>query len=68
MTRPLPFGFSQSVARNGPYSLWHIFHTMENCLDHSRKMMREMFNWNEMLNWWLPGCNKNNAELVVAWL
>ena len=27
MTRPLPFGFSQSVARNGPYSVWYIFHT-----------------------------------------
>ena len=31
-------------------------------LDHSRKMMREKFHWNEMLNWWLPGCNKNNNK------
>ena len=26
MTRTLPFNFSQSVARNGPYSVWNIFH------------------------------------------
>ena len=27
MTRPLPFDFSQSVARNRPYSVLYIFHT-----------------------------------------
>ena len=27
MTRPLPYDFNQSVARNGPYSVWYIFHT-----------------------------------------
>ena len=27
MTRLLPFDFSQSVGRNGPYSVRYIFHT-----------------------------------------
>ena len=27
MTRPLPLVFSQSDAREGPYSVWYIFHT-----------------------------------------
>ena len=31
MTRPLPFIFSQSAARNGPYSVWYIFHTSYLC-------------------------------------
>ena len=40
MTCPLPFIFRQSVARNGPFSAWYIFHNPHFCETHSHNLMR----------------------------
>ena len=42
MTRPLPFVFSQSVERKGPYSAWYIFHNPHFCETDERKLLSKM--------------------------
>ena len=43
MTRQLPFVFSQSVAREGPYLAWYILHNPHFCETHFHNLVRG--NW-----------------------